>query len=114
MHFHGSQVLAGFPIPEPELAIAVARCQKLSIRGEIQPAGVARVQVPTELLFAVHLEVTFAVVDHYFVVHGLAREILSIRMHCGRWDSLHIRLTNVFGYDWDAKFPKEDLFIISC
>jgi hypothetical protein len=70
--------------------------------------------VASELLLTIHLEVALAIVNHDFVVHGLASEILSIRMHGCTWNGLHIRLTNVLGDYWYPELPKINLFVVCC
>ena len=68
----------------------------------------------SELLLTIHLEVALAIVNHDFVVHGLASEILSIWMHGCIWNGLHVRLTNVLGDYWDPELPKINLLVVCC
>jgi hypothetical protein len=65
-----------------------------------------------ELLLPIHLEVPFAVIDHYLVVHGLAGEVLLVRMHGGRRYGMHIRLTDVFGHHRNTELPQIHLLVI--
>ena len=66
----------------------------------------------SELLFPVHLKVALAIVDHDFVVHRLACKVLHVWMHRGRWDGVHIRLTDVLCHYRDAKLPDVDLLVV--
>lgn len=66
----------------------------------------------TESLLSVHFEIALAVVDHNFVVHGLACEVFHVGMHgCGGY-GMHIWLADVLGYHWDAKLPHIHLLVI--
>ena len=66
----------------------------------------------TESLLSVHFEIALAVVDHNFVVHRLACEVLHVRMHgCGGY-GMHIWLTDVLGYHWNTKLPHIHLLVI--
>ena len=67
-----------------------------------------------EALLAVELEVTLAVIDDYFVVHGLACKVLHVWMHARSWHSMHVRLADVLGNDWNTKLPYVHFFVISC
>jgi len=66
----------------------------------------------SKLLLSVHLEVALAVVNHYFVVHRLPGEVLSIRVHSCVRDRLHIRLTDVLGDYRNAELPEVHLLVI--
>lgn len=110
---HCAVVLACLPVPEPELALGVTRGQELAIWGKLESAGVARGQVPRELLLSVHLEVALAVIDDYLVVHGLACEILHVWVHRSGGHCMHIWLTDVLSNDWDAELPHVHLLVIS-
>lgn len=105
MHLHGPEVLAALPVPEPHPALCITRGQELSIWAEVESTSVARVDVASKLLLAIHLEVAFAIIDHYFIVHGLAREVLAVRVHGGCRDGLHIRLRDVLCDHRYAELP---------
>ena len=65
-----------------------------------------------KFLLPVDLEVTFAVVYNYCVIHRLACKILAIRMHSCCWNCMHVWLTYVLCDNWDTELPHIDLFII--
>jgi hypothetical protein len=112
MNFHGPQVLARLPVPEPELAIGITRCEELTIWAKIESTCVARIEVPCELLLPVHLEVSLTIIYHDLIVHGLSSEVFPIGVHSGSGHCMHIWLTDVLGYHWDAELPQIDLFVI--
>jgi len=114
LDLESAQVLARLPVPDPELAVAVARGQELPVGGEVDSAGVPRARVPRELLLPVQLEGALAVVDYHLVVHGLASEVLPVRVHRRVRDRLHVGLADVLCHHGDTELPKENLLIISC
>lgn len=93
VHAHRSVVLTSLPVPEPHFAIRVTRGKELTIRTELQPASIAGAHMSGEALLAIKFEIAMLhIVDHDAVVHTLACEILSIGMHRGRRNSVHVGL----------------------
>jgi len=68
--------------------------------------------VPCELLFAVYLKVSFAVIDDNGVVHRLADKVLAVRVHGRCRNGVHIGLADVLGDYRDAEFPHVDLLVV--
>lgn len=67
----------------------------------------------TEALLSIHLEVALAIVNNYFVIHGLTRKILHVWMHRSCRHRMHVWLAYVLGHNGDAELPNIHLFVIS-
>ena len=68
----------------------------------------------SETLLTVQLEVAFAIVDDYFIIHALTSEVLLIGVHRGVRDRMHVRLGDVLGDNRYSELPHEDLLVIGC
>ena len=115
VHRHCPVVPSTLPIPKPELAICIARRQKLTVWTKFKAASIPRIKVSNELFFAIKFEISMLrIVNHYPIVHGLTSHILAVRVNCSGRNSMHIRLTYMFCYDWNTEFPDKNFLIIRC
>mmetsp|Transcript_25471 Transcript_25471/g.73515 ORF Transcript_25471/g.73515 Transcript_25471/m.73515 type:complete len:617 (+) Transcript_25471:101-1951(+) len=109
---HDAVVLHLLPVPEPDLAVDVAGHDPAAVRREAGRDGVACVEVTPELFLAHELEATKGLIADDLVVHGLAYEVLLLRVDDYARHGVHRGLCDVLDHHRDAKLPEEDLLVV--
>lgn len=114
MYLDSPIILAGLPIPKPQLSISITRSQELAIRTKLKSTGIPLTEMTRKDLFTILLKTAFkSIISDYLVIHRLAKPVVTTWVHRWSRNRVHVSVADVLRNYWDAELPEVDLLIFS-